>query len=65
MTGTLIDVAGKLEKCRQKGIGRSYGPSGKEEYSKIVKEAVKAALETSEAMSMELLREMLFNKVIH
>ena len=63
MTGCLIDVAGKMDRYKQKGIGRSHG-SGKEEYSKVVKEAVKASLETSEAMSLELLRDLIFNQKI-
>ncbi len=62
MTSCIIDVAGKLERCRQKGIGRSYGSTGKDDYGKIVKESIKLATETSEAMSMELLRGLLFNK---
>jgi COP9 signalosome complex subunit 5 len=50
MTNSLIDVASKLEKSKQKGIGRTYGPAGKEEYGKVVNEAVKLAIETSQAM---------------
>ena len=65
MTGCLIDVASKLEKCRQKGMGRGYGAGGKEDYSKVVKESIRATLETSQAMSMELLRDLLFNKKIY
>jgi COP9 signalosome complex subunit 5 len=64
MTGRICDISGKLEKCKMKGIGRGHGTSGKEEYGKIVKEAIKTALETSEAISMELLKDMLFNKTI-
>lgn len=65
MTGCIIDNAGKLEKCKQKGIGRSYGTSGKDEYAKFVKEATKTAIESSVAMSLELLRDMIFNKKIY
>ena len=65
MTGCIVDVAGKLEKCKQKGIGRGYGSAGKEQYTKFVRETIKSAVETSEAMSLELLRDMLFNKKIY
>ena len=65
MAGCLVDVGGKLERCRQKGRGHGLAAGGKDDYSKVVKETIKAALEASGAMSMELMRDLLFNQSIY
>lgn len=65
MAGRTIDVGGKLERCKHKAFARSRDSGGREEYGKFLKELVKVAGETSEAMSLELLREMTFNKKLY
>lgn len=62
MAGRTIDVAGKLERCKHNAFGRSKDAAGRAEYGKFINELVKVAAETSEAMSLELLQDMTFNK---
>lgn len=65
MAGRTVDVGGKLERCKHTAFSKGKRADEKDGYKKFVKELIKVAAETSQAISLELLRDMTFNQKLY